>query len=170
MKEMRDGIGSMSRRSTDGKQTSRRRGRSSYIAPEGTGALAAPVAENEEEGQWANLPPELLHDIIQMIESNRTAWPGRRDVVVCASVCMSWRAVTKELIRTPESCGLLTFPVSLKQVLCLYCDSNLFVCLDGWFSVTVGFIDVCVCVCSVAGAEREFHSVLYQEGKVYWNL
>ena len=111
LKEMRDGIGNISRRSFDGKHTSRRRGRS-YIAPEGSSSFSALVIE---QSRWANLPSELLLDIIQRIESSKTTWPGRRDVVACGSVCKSWRAVTKELVRTPEQCGLLTFPVSLKQ-------------------------------------------------------
>ncbi|KAK1549883.1 hypothetical protein Q3G72_009507 [Acer saccharum] len=111
LKEMRDGIGNISRRSFDGKHTSRRRGRS-YIAPEGSSSFSALVIE---QSRWANLPSELLLDIIQRIEGSKTTWPGRRDVVACGSVCKSWRAVTKELVRTPEQCGLLTFPVSLKQ-------------------------------------------------------
>ncbi|KAH7567249.1 hypothetical protein ACOSP7_010950 [Xanthoceras sorbifolium] len=112
LKEMRDGIGNISRRSLDGKHISRRRGRS-YIAPEGSSSSSALVIE--QQSRWANLPSELLLDIIQRIEGSKTSWPGRRDVVACGSVCKSWRAVTKELVRTPEKCGLLTFPVSLKQ-------------------------------------------------------
>ncbi|KAL5789897.1 hypothetical protein ACOSQ2_004785 [Xanthoceras sorbifolium] len=36
-------------------------------------------------------------------------------VVACAAVCRSWRAMCKEIVRSPEFCGKLTFPVSLKQ-------------------------------------------------------
>lgn len=117
VKEMRDGIGNISRRgserrgSENGKHNMRRRGRS-YIAPEGSSSSSKIIVE---QSQWANMPPELLHDIIQRIEASQTSWPARRDVVACASVCKSWRAVTKEIIRTPEQCGLLSFPVSLKQ-------------------------------------------------------
>ncbi|KDO84593.1 hypothetical protein CISIN_1g014578mg [Citrus sinensis] len=117
VKEMRDGIGNISRRgserrcSENGKHNMRRRGRS-YIAPEGSSSSSKIIVE---QSQWANMPPELLLDIIQRIEASQTSWPARRDVVACASVCKSWRAVTKEIIRTPEQCGLLSFPVSLKQ-------------------------------------------------------
>ncbi|PKI35143.1 hypothetical protein CRG98_044418 [Punica granatum] len=65
--------------------------------------------------RWANLPPELLLDIISRLESAHRTWPARRDLVACASVCRSWRQATKEVTRTPERCGCLTFPASLKQ-------------------------------------------------------
>ncbi|KAE8674506.1 Tubby-like F-box protein 6 [Hibiscus syriacus] len=68
-----------------------------------------------EHRQWENLPPELLVDIIQRVESREQCWPGRRDVVACASVCRSWREITKHIVKTPEHCGFLTFPISLKQ-------------------------------------------------------
>ncbi|KAK4490319.1 hypothetical protein RD792_000986 [Penstemon davidsonii] len=64
---------------------------------------------------WANLPPELLLDIISRLEASETTWPSRRAVVCCAAVCMSWREITKDVIRTPEECSLLTFPMALKQ-------------------------------------------------------
>ncbi|KAL7155315.1 hypothetical protein ABFS83_03G066800 [Erythranthe nasuta] len=67
------------------------------------------------ESMWANLPPELLLDIIGRLEANETTWPARKAVVACASVCKSWREITKEIVKTPEECGLLTFPMSLKQ-------------------------------------------------------
>jgi ABC-type lipoprotein release transport system permease subunit len=63
------------------------------------------------------MPPELLHDIIQRVEASQTTWPTRRDVVACALVCRSWRKITKEIVKTPEQCGSLTFPISLKQVI-----------------------------------------------------
>jgi hypothetical protein len=61
------------------------------------------------------LPPELLHDIIWRVEESETAWPARAAVVSCASVCKSWRGITMEIVRIPEQCGKLTFPISLKQ-------------------------------------------------------
>ncbi|XP_044475458.1 tubby-like F-box protein 5 [Mangifera indica] len=111
LKDLRDGIGNISRRSSDGRQNSRRRGRS-HIAPEGSTSSTSSVID---QSQWANMPPELLLDIIQRVESSQTSWPARRDVVACASVCKSWRAITKEIVKTPEQCGLLSFPISLKQ-------------------------------------------------------
>lgn len=65
--------------------------------------------------RWANLPPELLLDIVARVESSRRSWPSRRDLVACASVCRSWRQAAKEVTRSPELCGCLTFPSSLKQ-------------------------------------------------------
>ncbi|KAK6150880.1 hypothetical protein DH2020_015812 [Rehmannia glutinosa] len=107
LKEMKDGIGSMSRRGVEGKHwRSRTR---SFIAPD-----VAPF-EPIEQGQWANLPPELLLDIIRRVEESETAWPARTVVLFCASVCRSWRDITKEIVKTPEECGRLTFPISLKQ-------------------------------------------------------
>ncbi|KAL1817865.1 hypothetical protein ACET3Z_020439 [Daucus carota] len=85
------------------------RGRS-YVAPERFPCPSTTV----QQSRWANLPPELLLDIIRKIEV-REKWPARRDVVCCAAVCKSWRDTTKEIVRTPEQCGLLTFPMSLKQ-------------------------------------------------------
>ncbi|KAM0057502.1 putative transcription factor TUBBY family [Helianthus debilis subsp. tardiflorus] len=107
LREMRDGIGSMSRRGIEGRHwRSRTR---SHIAPD-----VAPM-ELVDQGQWANLPPELLLDIIRRIEESETTWPARTVVVYCASVCKSWRDITKEIVKTPEECGRLTFPISLKQ-------------------------------------------------------
>ncbi|XP_062157710.1 tubby-like F-box protein 5 [Alnus glutinosa] len=69
----------------------------------------------QQRRRWANMPPELLHDIIQRVEASQTTWPTRRDVVACALVCRSWRKITKEIVKTPEQCRSLTFPISLKQ-------------------------------------------------------
>ncbi|KAK9270032.1 hypothetical protein L1049_025605 [Liquidambar formosana] len=109
LREMKDGIGNMSKRGTNGKHM-RSRGRS-HIAPERFPSSLAIV----QQSRWANLPPELLLDIIQRVEASETAWPARRDVVACAAVCRSWREITKEVVKTPEQSGWLTFPISLKQ-------------------------------------------------------
>ncbi|XP_057542876.1 tubby-like F-box protein 5 [Amaranthus tricolor] len=111
LREMREGIGNLSRRGEGGRPW---RGRTrSHIAPD----QATPSIELEEveQGRWANLPPELLLDIIRRIETSETSWPARSAVVFCAAVCRSWRDVTKEIVQTPEQCGKLTFPISLKQ-------------------------------------------------------
>ncbi|EPS58043.1 hypothetical protein M569_16774, partial [Genlisea aurea] len=105
--EIKDGIGNISFR---GFEERRWRSRTrSFIAPD-----VAPT-EQIEQGKWANLPPELLLDIIRRVEESETGWPARRVVLYCASVCKSWRNVTKEIVKTPEECGRLTFPISLKQ-------------------------------------------------------
>ncbi|CAI9116765.1 OLC1v1018001C1 [Oldenlandia corymbosa var. corymbosa] len=90
------------------------RGRS-HIAPESPLPSVSSEPKFTQQSQWSNLPSELLLDIIRRVESSETSWPARRDVVACAAVCRSWREVTKEVVRTPEQCGLITFPISLKQ-------------------------------------------------------
>ncbi|GAU19064.1 hypothetical protein TSUD_194010 [Trifolium subterraneum] len=67
--------------------------------------------------QWETLPPELLLDIIWRVEENKTFWPARAAVIYCASVCKSWRSVTKEIIQNLQQSGKITFPISLKQVI-----------------------------------------------------
>jgi len=110
LKEMRDGFSSSSRTGNGG-----------------GGALRCPLPnmrqrhreeeeEDWEQGRWANLPPELLLDVIQRVEASEVAWPARRNVVSCSSVCRSWREITNEVVRTLEQCGRITFPISLKQV------------------------------------------------------
>lgn len=111
LKEMRDGIGSTSKRGSVSRHWHSRT--KSHIVPDITLNQLEPV----QQGQWANLPSELLLDIIWRVEESETSWPARASVVSCASVCKSWRTVTKEIVNTPEQCGRLTFPISLKQVI-----------------------------------------------------
>ncbi|TVU16693.1 hypothetical protein EJB05_40268 [Eragrostis curvula] len=68
-----------------------------------------------QHGRWASLPPELLRDVMKRLEEDEKCWPSRKDVVACASVCKTWRDICKDIVRTPEFCAKLTFPVSLKQ-------------------------------------------------------
>lgn len=109
VRELREmNIGSLSRRTNRKHKCSRGR---SHIAPEQCPSSSALV----KQSWWANLPCELLMDIVQRVELSQTAWPARRDVVACASVCKTWREITKEVVKPPEQCGKLTFPISLKQ-------------------------------------------------------
>ncbi|CAK9178051.1 unnamed protein product [Ilex paraguariensis] len=64
---------------------------------------------------WANMPPELLRDVLMRIEASECTWPPRKDVVACAGVCRNWREIMKEIVKIPELSGNLTFPISLKQ-------------------------------------------------------
>lgn len=121
LREMKDGIGSISKRGEEGSRHWRNR-TMSHIAPD---QEPSPL-ELIQQGRWANLPPELLLDIIRRVEESETSWPARAVVVFCASVCRSWRTITKEIIRTPEQCGRLTFPISLKQVSWFYPSPPLF--------------------------------------------
>ncbi|KAK4347978.1 hypothetical protein RND71_034317 [Anisodus tanguticus] len=107
LREMKDGIGNISRRGEEGRNWRNRA--QSHIAPD------VASFEPSEQGQWANIPPELLLHIIRRVEESETTWPARTAVLFCASVCKSWREVTKEIVRTPEECGRLTFSISLKQ-------------------------------------------------------
>jgi len=125
LKEMRDGIGNMSRRAggSDGRAGHGRAGsRHSWPGlwaeqPQRHGqGKEGPPPPQQHQGRWANLPPELLLDVIQRVESSEATWPARRQVVACAAVCRSWREVTKEVVKTLEECGRITFPISLKQV------------------------------------------------------
>jgi hypothetical protein len=115
MKEMKGGIGSMSRRSFDTSRLySHSRARSSSVVLDGDTHLK--VDSLIQQSCWASMPPELLRDVISRLESSEGVWPCRRHVVACAAVCSSWREITKELVKTPEQSGKLTFPISLKQV------------------------------------------------------
>ncbi|XP_047311817.1 tubby-like F-box protein 2 [Impatiens glandulifera] len=115
LREMNDAmIGSISRR-----RRCWRRQKLSHIAPDVSPCEfeceSEPEPELVDKGQWANLPTELLSDIISRVEESEASWPARNAVVSCASVCKSWRDITKEIVKTPEQCGRLTFPISLKQ-------------------------------------------------------
>lgn len=109
LKEMRDGFSSSSWRGNGG-------------GPEAQRCPWLPWTREDEvfeQGRWANLPPELLLDVIERVEATEVAWPARRNVVSCSSVCRSWRQMTKEVVQTLEQCGRITFPISLKQVVFL---------------------------------------------------
>ncbi|TYJ17666.1 hypothetical protein E1A91_A09G068400v1 [Gossypium mustelinum] len=80
-----------------------------------TAAAAAAVAGGGGDCCWANLPHELLRDVLLRIEESETRWPQMRNVVACAGVCRSWRFVIKEIVQVPEISGKLTFPISVKQ-------------------------------------------------------
>ncbi|GKU85553.1 hypothetical protein SLEP1_g216 [Rubroshorea leprosula] len=64
---------------------------------------------------WADLPPELMREVLMRIEASESSWPTRRSVVACAGVCRSWRQIIKEIVKVPEISGMLTFPISVKQ-------------------------------------------------------
>ncbi|KAK7280669.1 hypothetical protein RJT34_25736 [Clitoria ternatea] len=109
LKEIGEGIGNMYRRGAEAKHV-HRHGKS-HIAPE----CSSPAPSSSSQSRWANLPPELLLDIIQRLEASETSWPARRAIVACASVCRLWREITQDVVKTPEQCGFITFPISLKQ-------------------------------------------------------
>ncbi|KAG4380403.1 hypothetical protein GLYMA_16G167200v4 [Glycine max] len=108
VRDVRDGFGSLSRRSFDVRLSGG--GKSNSLVHEEHECL--PVVQNS---RWASLPPELLRDVIKRLEESETTWPARKHVVACAAVCRSWRGMCKEIVTSPEFCGKITFPVSLKQ-------------------------------------------------------
>ncbi|KAJ8567525.1 hypothetical protein K7X08_019733 [Anisodus acutangulus] len=102
LREMKDGKGAERKHRSNSSR--------SQIVPHV--ALSDPI----EQGQWANLPPKVLLDIIRRVEESEPSWPARSVIVSCASVCKSWRKITKEIVKIPEECGRLTFPISLKPL------------------------------------------------------
>ncbi|KAJ6820903.1 tubby-like F-box protein 14 [Iris pallida] len=110
VRDVREGFGSLSRRSFEVRLAGHCRGRSHAAVHE-----LQDQALVIQQSCWANLPPELLRDVIKRLEASESTWPSRKHVVACASVCQAWREMCKEIVRSPEFCGKLTFPVSLKQ-------------------------------------------------------
>ncbi|TVT97995.1 hypothetical protein EJB05_10668, partial [Eragrostis curvula] len=107
IQEMKGEIGAISRRGL--RSRSNRPGRVRRVA------ALEPDEAARRQSCWTQLPPELLREVLSRVEEAEARWPGRRDVVACAGVCRSWRDVVKEIVRTPEVSGKLTFPISLKQ-------------------------------------------------------
>ncbi|KAJ0979718.1 hypothetical protein J5N97_015192 [Dioscorea zingiberensis] len=77
----------------------------------------AVVVDEGKQSCWANMPVELLHDVLARVEEEDSSWPERKDVVACAGVCKCWRDVVKEIVKTPEVSGKITLPISVKQFL-----------------------------------------------------
>ncbi|KAM0050751.1 putative transcription factor TUBBY family [Helianthus debilis subsp. tardiflorus] len=73
------------------------------------------VVDALKQSCWANMPPELLRDVLMRIEESECTWPPRKNVVSCAGVCRNWREIMKDIVKNPEFSGNLTFPISLKQ-------------------------------------------------------
>ncbi|RLN00982.1 tubby-like F-box protein 8 [Panicum miliaceum] len=116
VRDVRDSFGSLSRRSFEvtisglSGLTGHHRGKSQSTVHE--------LRDTDliiQESRWANLPPELLQDVIRRLEASESTWPNRKNVVSCAAVCRAWREMCREIVLSPEFCGKLTFPVSLKQ-------------------------------------------------------
>ncbi|KAJ6817429.1 tubby-like F-box protein 6 [Iris pallida] len=108
--EMKEEIGSISRKGRSRSMNSRRNNGPSMAA-----VAAEEVEVALEQSCWANMPTELLRDVLVRIEESEGSWPPRKDVVACAGVCRSWREIMKEIVKLPEISGHITFPISLKQ-------------------------------------------------------
>ncbi|CAN6226471.1 unnamed protein product [Urochloa humidicola] len=109
IQEMKGEIGAISRR---GLLRSRSHGAGSVRR---AAAAAEPGEAAMRESSWAQVPPELLREVLAKVEATEPRWPGRAAVVACAGVCRGWRGAVKEIVRVPAACGKLTFPISVKQ-------------------------------------------------------
>lgn len=123
VRDVRDSFGSLSRRSFEVRLSGHHRGKSQGAVHE----LHHDEPLLIQHSCWANLPPELLRDVIKRLEASESTWHDRKHVVACAGVCRSWREMCKEIVRSPELCGKLTFPVSLKQVVFSFFDLALII-------------------------------------------
>ncbi|KAJ0588082.1 putative transcription factor TUBBY family [Helianthus annuus] len=110
VRDLRDGIGSLSRRGFEVRLSSLDKSKSQSAAHEFDDHPDFVI-----NSPWVGLPPELLSDVIKRLEASESSWPARKHVVACASVCRSWREMCKEIVSSPESSGKITFPISLKQ-------------------------------------------------------
>ncbi|XP_021820017.1 tubby-like F-box protein 3 [Prunus avium] len=107
--DMKGEFGSISRKSFDVKFGIR--SRSQRVVQDTTSFRVDAL----KQSCWANMPPELLRDVLMRIEASDDTWPPRKNVVSCAGVCRNWREIMKEIVKSPEVSGKLTFPISLKQ-------------------------------------------------------
>lgn len=114
IQDMKGEIGSISRKGFEGRFG---RSRSHHVVED----FPVTVVDALRQSCWANMPPELLRDVLMRIEESECTWPLRKNVVACAGVCRSWREIMKEIVGTLEVSGKLTFPISLKQV-CICCS------------------------------------------------
>ena len=114
VRDVRESFGSLSRRSFE-VRISGLPGLSGHHRGKSVGSLSdRPVVV--DQSRWVGLPPELLRDVMKRLEEGESNWPSRKNVVACAAVCGTWREICKDIVLSPEFCGKLTFPVSLKQV------------------------------------------------------
>lgn len=118
LQDMKGEFGSISRKGFEGRFG---RSRSHRVVEEYT----VTAVDALRQSCWANMPPELLRDVLMRIEESDCDWPTRQNVVACAGVCRSWRDIMKEIVKTLEVSGKVTFPISVKQV-CVFGASSLF--------------------------------------------
>lgn len=83
--------------------------------------------ESADGTDWSTMLPDLLAEIIKRVDVAEEQWPHRQNVVACACVCKRWRDITREIVKSPQRNGTITFPSCLKQVLWVW--FNLFMLL-----------------------------------------
>jgi hypothetical protein len=105
------------------------------------------VGDGLRQSCWANMPQELLREVLVRIEASEDTWPPRKNVVACAGVCRNWRVITKEIVKKPEISAQITFPISVKQVFSFsilfyylfshlgHAQNHLFIYLCTWFFI-----------------------------------
>ncbi|KAL1550218.1 Tubby-related protein 3 [Salvia divinorum] len=108
LQDMKGELGSISRKGFEGRFG---RSRSHRVVEEST----VTAVDALRQSCWANMPPELLRDVLMRTEESDCDWPSRQNVVACAGVCRSWRDIMKEIVRNLEVSGKITFPISVKQ-------------------------------------------------------
>ncbi|KAD4584771.1 hypothetical protein E3N88_22372 [Mikania micrantha] len=91
--DLRDGIGSLSRRGFEVRLSGLNKSKSHSTAHEYDDHPDVVI-----NSPWVGLPPELLRDVIKRLEASESSWPARKHVVACASVCRSWREMCKEIV------------------------------------------------------------------------
>ncbi|XP_054806048.1 tubby-like F-box protein 3 [Prosopis cineraria] len=79
------------------------------------GSVEVVIADGLKQSFWANMPQELLREVLARIEASESSWPARRSVVACAGVCRTWRLITKAIVNSPDVSSKITFPISVKQ-------------------------------------------------------
>ncbi|KVI03979.1 F-box domain, cyclin-like protein [Cynara cardunculus var. scolymus] len=97
LQDMKGEFGSISRKGFG----SRSRSRSQQMVGDRS---AAAIVDALKQSCWANMPPELLRDVLMRIEASESTWPDRKNVVSCGGVCRNWREIMKEI---PGSRGSL---------------------------------------------------------------
>jgi len=83
VRDVRDSIGSFSRRSFEVRVSNGTHQRSKSHGVE-THIEDLVVIKNT---RWANLPAVLLRDVMKKLDESESTWPARKQVVACAGVC-----------------------------------------------------------------------------------
>ncbi|XP_057959451.1 tubby-like F-box protein 3 [Malania oleifera] len=115
IQDMKGEINNISRRGGDGKLGHFHGLASRSLRGVQDGSAVVYLEDGLKQSFWAQMPQELLREVLLRIEASENVWPLRKNAVACAGVCRSWRQLMKEIVKTPEISGKLTFPISVKQ-------------------------------------------------------
>ncbi|KAF2298573.1 hypothetical protein GH714_024168 [Hevea brasiliensis] len=81
LQDMRGEFGSMSRKGFDVRFGYGMRSRSHKVVQDSSFVSV----DAFKQSCWANMPPELLRDVLTRIEASEITWPSRKNVVACAA-------------------------------------------------------------------------------------